>query len=237
MAITANTTYVASYHSNGYYSATGNFFASADVNGTLTAPASSTSGGNGVYAYGSAVTFPTSTYGATNYWVDVLFSPTVASGSSLFTPSSTPATVTENDPNSVELGVKFSSSTGGHVTALSFYKGPQNVGPHTVHLWNASGNLLASATSANETASGWQTVSLATPVAITANTTYVASYHSNGYYSVNDNFFARAYVNGTLTAPASSASGGNGVYAYGSAVTFPTSTYGATNYWVDVAVQ
>ena len=324
VAITANTTYVASYHTSGYYSADGNFFASAYVNAPLTAPSSSASGGNGVYAYGSAVTFPTNTYNATNYWVDLLFSPTGAGGgspvitsatsatgtvgtafsyqisatnnptsfsatglpawasidpsigiisgtptsagttsvrltatnatgssspvtlgltingsgasSSLFSLSSTPAIVTVNDPNSVELGVKFSSSTGGSVTAISFYKGPQNVGTHTVHLWSASGTLLASAASANETASGWQTVNLATPVAVAANTTYIASYHSNGFYSASGAFFASAYVNGTLSAPASS-SGGNGVYAYGSAVTYPTNTYNATNYWVDVVVQ
>ena len=31
------------------------------------------SGGNGVYAYGASSTFPTNTYNATNYWVDVVF--------------------------------------------------------------------------------------------------------------------------------------------------------------------
>ncbi len=162
------------------------------------------------------------------------------SGSSLFSASSTPAMVTVSDSQAVsqgvELGMKFSSSTGGTVTALRFYKGPQNVGTHTVHLWSASGTLLASATSANETASGWQTVKLVNPVTIAANTTYIASYHSNGYYSLTRPFFGSALVNGTLTAPASSTSGGNGVYTYGSAA-FPTSTYQESNYWVDVVVQ
>ena len=32
---------------------------------------------NGVYNYGSANSFPTSTYNANNYWVDVLFNPSV----------------------------------------------------------------------------------------------------------------------------------------------------------------
>ncbi len=156
---------------------------------------------------------------------------------SLFSPSSTPAMVTVSDSQAVtqgvELGMKFSSSTGGTVTALRFYKGPQNVGTHTVHLWSASGTLLASATSANETASGWQTVQLATPVTIAANTTYVASYHTNSYYSVTRYFFSSPLVSGTLMAPASSTSGGNGVYTYGSAA-FPTSTYEEGNYYVDV---
>ena len=117
---------------------------------------------------------------------------------------------------------------------MRFYKGPQNTGTHTAHLWSWTGTLLASATFTNETASGWQTVNFASPVAITANTTYVASYHSSGYYSANANYFAAAYVNAPLTAPDSASSGGNGVYAYGASVSFPTNTYNASNYWADV---
>ncbi len=97
--------------------------------------------------------------------------------------------------------------------------------------------MLATATFTNETASGWQQVNLPTPVAIAANTTYIASYHSSGFYSASGNFFAAAYTNGPLTAPASASSGGNGVYVYGSTVSFPSNTYNATNYWVDVVLQ
>jgi hypothetical protein len=50
--------------------------------------------------------------------------------------------------------------------------------------------LLASATFSRETASGWQEVQFATPVAITANTTYVASYYTpSGFYSVTRPYF------------------------------------------------
>jgi hypothetical protein len=159
-----------------------------------------------------------------------------ATAASLFAASNVPAAanVTVNDPTSVELGVKFSSSSVGIITGLRFYKGPQNSGTHTAHLWSAAGQLLASSTFTNETASGWQQVNLSTPVAIAANTTYIVSYHSNGYYSETNNYFTKAYVNAPLTAPGSSASGGNGVYAYGSAVTFPTNTWLSSNYFVDV---
>jgi hypothetical protein len=33
------------------------------------------SGGDGVYLYSSTSVFPTSTYNAANYWVDVVFIP------------------------------------------------------------------------------------------------------------------------------------------------------------------
>ena len=74
--ITAGTTYIASYHTNGAFSADLNLFASALTNGPLTAPASATSGGNGVYAYGSSSLFPTNNnLTATSYAVDVIFRP------------------------------------------------------------------------------------------------------------------------------------------------------------------
>ena len=82
---------------------------------------------------------------------------------SLFNPSDTPATVTANDPNSVELGVKFQASTNGTITGIRFYKGPQNTGTHVADLWSATGTLLATATFTNETASGWQQVNWRTP--------------------------------------------------------------------------
>ena len=154
---------------------------------------------------------------------------------SLFSPSATPGTVTENDPSAVDLGVKFQASTNGTIIGIRFYKGPQNTGTHIGDLWTTSGTLLASATFTNETASGWQQVNFSSPVSITAGTTYIASYQTNtGLYSEDDNYFANALTNGPLTAPSSASSGGNGVYAYGSSNPFPNNTFNASNYWVDV---
>ena len=154
---------------------------------------------------------------------------------SLFSPGATPGTITENDPNAVNLGVKFQVSTNGTILGIRFYKGPQNTGVHTGDLWTTSGTLLASATFTNETASGWQQVNFSNPVSITAGTTYIASYETTvGEYSEDDNYFTNALTNGPLTAPSSSSSGGNRVYAYGSSNPFPNNTYSAANYWVDV---
>jgi Domain of unknown function (DUF4082)/Cadherin-like domain len=339
VSIAANTTYVASYHTTGAYVATNNYFTTAITNGPLTAPSTTTAGGNGVYSYGGTSTsgiFPTSTYNAANYWVDVVFAPSggvsnqppvanndsgynatqdtaltiaatallandtdpdgdaltitgasngvngtasfnaqtntitftpnsgytgpasfnyaisdgrggtasatasltvnAASASivSLFSSNPTPSLVSVDDPSPVELGFKFQSSSAGDITGLRFYKGPSNTGTHTANLWSSTGTLLASATFTNETASGWQQVNFAAPVTITAGTTYVASYHTSGNYSADPNLFASAISNGPLTAPSSASIGGNGVYAYGSGGLFPTNTYNATSYGVDV---
>jgi hypothetical protein len=153
----------------------------------------------------------------------------------LWPPSATPALITDPDPGAVELGVKFRAAANGTITAIRFYKGPQNTGTHVGSLWTGSGTLLASVTFTGESASGWQQANLAQPVPITAGQTYIASYHTAvGFYSVTENYFGASYVNGPLTAPSSGSSGGNGVYRYGSGGVAPSSSYLASNYWVDV---
>ena len=149
---------------------------------------------------------------------------------SIWSPSNTPATITVQDVQPVELGLKFQSSSAGYVTGVKFYKGPQNTGTHVGHLWSGTGSLLATAPFSNESASGWQQVSFPSPVSIAANTMYVISYQAPvGYYSGDNGFFASSVTNGPLTALAST----NGVYAYGNSA-FPTNSFKSTNYWVDV---
>ena len=153
---------------------------------------------------------------------------------SLFNPTQAPSMETVNDPNGVELGFKFQTSSNGEITGIRFYKDAQNIGTHSADLWSSTGTLLATATFTNETTSGWQQVNFSNPVAVTAGTTYVASYHTDGNYSADPNFFATDRTNGPLTAPSSASSSGNGVYAYGSASLFPTNSFNATGYGVDV---
>jgi hypothetical protein len=330
VSITAGTTYVASYHTSSNYSADPNYFSSPVISGDLTA----TSSGNGVFAYGTGSIFPNNNFGASNYWVDVVYtktmSPPVANNDSgfvvnengsvtiaasallandtdpngltlsltgvsnashgtvsynastqivtftptagyagtasftyaiadtagaaasasaslmvndpttlsLFNPAIAPSIAAVNDPSAIEVGVKFNSSASGNITGLRFYKGPGNTGTHVADLWSSNGTLLATATFANETASGWQQVNFASPVAINAGTTYVASYHTNsGDYAADANLFANSIANGPLTAPSSASSGGNGVYAYGSSSLFPNNSFNSTSYGVDVVFK
>jgi hypothetical protein len=130
--------------------------------------------------------------------------------------------------------MKFIPGQSGFITALRFYKSPNHSGTHTGQLHHSNGTLLASAVFANETASGWQQVTLPSPVAVTAGTTYVVSYHSaEGNYSTTIGYFGATVVNGLLTAPSSGSSGGNGVYSYGGPA-MPVNTWNSSNYWVDV---
>jgi uncharacterized protein (DUF1800 family) len=154
----------------------------------------------------------------------------------LFTNSARPLVTTDPDQSAVELGVRFQSAVPGSITAIRFFKGPLNTGTHTGSIWDASGKLLAKAQFVNETAFGWQTVVLASPVQIAANTPYIASYLApNGRYSTSNDFFKSAETkSGNLTAPRNTTQTPNGVYRYGTTGGFPTATYNSTNYWVDV---
>jgi hypothetical protein len=148
---------------------------------------------------------------------------------SFFPSTSAPAGAADSDSKAVELGMKFSADTAGTVSAIRFYKQTGNSGTHVGHLWTASGSLLASATFTSETATGWQQVSLSTPVTIAANTTYVVSYRApNGRYSATTNYFTQARSNSPIHTPVNA-----GVYRYGNNV-FPSTVYKASNYWVDV---
>jgi hypothetical protein len=147
----------------------------------------------------------------------------------------TPPGIDSGDTESVNLGVKFLADTTGTITGVRFYKASTNTGTHVGTLWSATGSVLGQGTFANESASGWQTLTFATPVAVTAGTTYVASYLApNGHYSyASSTFSGGQFVNGPLQA-IDNATSGNGVFGYGSGTVFPTGSWNATNYWVDV---
>ena len=175
-------------------------------------------------------------------------------------PGTTVPGIQDVGPDSaVELGVKFRADIDGYVTGIRFYKASTNIGTHVGNLWTSTGTLLSTATFTDETDSGWQQVNFSTPVAITANTVYVASYYTSaGHYSIDLNYFASKHQQGgaggrrrhhysdqnyfarngvgspPLHAPVDGVSGINGVFAYGSTSSFPDQGNGS-NYWVDVA--
>jgi len=130
--------------------------------------------------------------------------------------------------------MRFRASQDGLVTGLRFYKSDRNTGTHTGHLWDSTGTLLSEVTFTNETASGWQTAYFSTPVAITANTMYTISYHTDaGYFSVDRAYFNTGLTQGPLYAYSTTEVSGNGVYRGGTSG-YPTISYNASNYWVDV---
>ena len=139
--------------------------------------------------------------------------------------------------SAVEVGMKFRSDEDGFITALRFYKQPNNVGTHVGHLWTSTGQQLAEIQFTGETASGWQQAALPVPVQISKDTTYITSYHSSqGQFGFNPGYFSAGVDRAPMHAPSDALAGGNGVYRYGPSG-FPDSTFNATNYWVDAVLD
>ena len=193
-------------------------------------------------------TYTVTVKGNTGGVTDVVGNPLTSDVSWLFNtvdtfniwPDTTLPEIVDSGPDSaVELGVKFRSEVDGTITGIRFYKADANTGTHVGNLWSSNGTRLATVTFTNETASGWQQVFFATPVAIASNTVYVASYHANsGHYSADLNYFQRKGMdNLPLHALANGVSGGNGVFVYGASSAFPNQDWYAANYWVDVVFK
>jgi len=154
---------------------------------------------------------------------------------SIWSASTVPQTASASDTSSNELGVKFRTTEAGFILGVRFYKGPANTGTHVGNIWSSTGSNLGTATFTNESATGWQQVNFTSPVAVSANTTYIASYFAPaGGYAFDGNYFTTSGVdNEPLRALANGEDGPNGVFHSGSS-SFPTQTFSAANYWVDV---
>jgi len=155
---------------------------------------------------------------------------------SIWPASPTPANPAEADTAAVEIGTKFRSDVAGTVTGVRFYKGAGNTGTHVGNVWTTAGANLGTVTFTGESTTGWQQASFASPVAITAGTTYVVSYHAPvGRYAADAGFFATAGVDRPpLHALSDGQDGANGVYRYGTGSGFPNLSWQSSNYWVDV---
>jgi hypothetical protein len=148
-------------------------------------------------------------------------------------------------PTGIVTGLKFRVTQGGTVDAIHFYKGTTNTVANIVTLWNINGTSLGTATLPADAVSGWRTVTLGTPVAITAGTTYmVTAFNASGILPASsggltsNDFTARPpfIIIGGGSSAADPANPGNGMReSTNSSTVMPTfadpSLY---NYWVDL---
>ena len=139
--------------------------------------------------------------------------------------------------SAIELGMKFTVSVYGYVTAVRFYKHALNTGTHTGNLWNAlTRENLGTVEFVDETESGWQQQNFVSPIKVNPGTTYVISYHTASQdFARNANYFTSSVINRNVTALATDMAGGNGVYANSETSTYPLNASAtATNFWVDL---
>ncbi len=139
------------------------------------------------------------------------------------------------DPTPIEVGQQFVADVNGSITGIRFYRSIANPSGYTATLWTDMGTPLATATTTDGTIPGWQTAMLATPVPITANTTYLVSYYSsNGQIHEDTSKLITDLSHGLNIR----AIGGSGVSNYGSGSSgFPTLPWSDSNYFVDVIFE
>lgn len=153
---------------------------------------------------------------------------------SIFSPLQSPTLIANAATGPHELGVRFAADVPGRITAVRFFKASVNTGPHPVHLWSSGGTLLGSGTAPSEGSSGWQQVDIPGGVHVEAAVPYVASYSAPvGGFSQDVNFFTTSAGSSPIRGLASTAAAPNGLYATATGA-FPTRSYSASNYWVDV---
>jgi hypothetical protein len=145
---------------------------------------------------------------------------------SLFT-TGTPTNANTTSTQNINVATRFKTSAAGVVTAIRFYKGTLNIGTHTGSIWNTSGTRLATVTFRNESASGWQTATLSTPLRLTVGAEYrVSLYSTTRVYALTTNGLSAVVTNGPIS---TIANGGASVFSTG----YPNTT-SANKYWVDV---
>ena len=151
-----------------------------------------------------------------------------------------PRPVTVNDPGDVELGMKFQADVAGVDHRHPLLQGPQKMSGRTKRICGPrTGRCLQARPSPTRPRAAGRPSACPRKSPSRPDTTYVVSYHSNGFYSATPALLrTRSSSNGRICRRLSSASsGGNGVYAYGPSGLFPTNSFNATNYYVDVAFR
>ncbi len=161
--ITAGNQYVASYLAPvGRYSANSNYFTAGITSSPLYAFNSAESGGNGVYLYGSGG-FPNNSYQASNYWVDVVFSPGASQPS-----DTTPPTVSSTLPAASATGVAPANPV---TVTFSEAMAASTINDTTVELRNPANVKVAATVSYN---AATNTATLAPTTTLADSTVYTA---------------------------------------------------------------
>jgi hypothetical protein len=152
----------------------------------------------------------------------------------------TPGGTTYNPGTATELGVKFYSNVNGYIVGIRYYKAADATHQIYGNLWSITGTRLnsTSALLPINSQAGWVEGKFPFPIAITANTHYVASvnHDSDEYYDFNA-FSSAGISNPPLFILQNGVDGGNGVSVLGPNPSFPTNPNTSENLWVDVNFQ
>ena len=201
VAISANTTYVASYFSNGFFALDSGYFATTGVDAPpLHALPSGVDGPNGVFRYDTSG-FPASAGNSANYWVDVVFQTGLG-------PDVTPPTVSSVVPGSGATGVSLSSMIRANFSEAI---APATVNASTFDVRDANGTPLTGTVAYD---AGARSAIFTTTAGLLAQSVYTATVKGDvdGVHDLAGNALASdvvwSFTTGTPTPPADDGPGG-----------------------------
>jgi hypothetical protein len=181
--------------------------------------------------YTSAITVPASGQGSGVY--------------TLFSQQPTGSSIA-GDTSAYTLGVQFSVSQAGSLTAVWFYSASgAGALPSTIALFTVAGGTLVHSEAASwsgAAGSGWIRAAFTAPALLTAATAYKACVltpsGANWYSATSLYWSSGAGAGGTTSGPLSApnnagASPGQDSFNAGASLTYPAGTFNAANYWVD----
>jgi hypothetical protein len=145
----------------------------------------------------------------------------------------------DNLGNALEVGVKFQVDHMGIINGVHYYSNTSNTGTHVANMWTNAGVNLATADDGGNNGGGWRYIEFASPIAVSVGVVYVVSvFMPSGFYSATNNYFNgvpppyRNHIQ--LLSDAAAQPPGNGLFIQNATSAFPTGSFQATNYWVDV---
>jgi Domain of unknown function (DUF4082) len=156
------------------------------------------------------------------------------------------------DTAAYTMGVQFSVSKAGTLQAVWFNSPPGAVSlPSSIALYQVTGpgagTLVASQVAAwsGAAGSGWVRAAFTVPPALTAGQAYkacVGNFDGNFFYGATASYWssgpgAGGVTSGPVSAPANGgADGGQDTFTQAAVLSYPASSFNASNYWVDPEV-
>jgi hypothetical protein len=152
---------------------------------------------------------------------------------SLFLPSLTPDHPTNTQAN-INVGIIFQTTIPGNVIAVRYYRAPASTLQTQIGaLWLVSNHSkLGQVNFSGQSASGWQQMNFASPIAILANTQYLISMF------IPDGAFVYNSTNPPITTGVLQAPAGAGQFDTTAGVLgYPANQQAGVNYMVDLVFQ
>lgn len=151
------------------------------------------------------------------------------------------------DANPYTMGVQFSVTEAGCTLTAMWWFSPSGAGilPGTIALFAVSGASLVHSESASwsgAAGSGWVRAPFASPPSLTPSTAYIGAIlqpADTNFYSATAHYWdtgagSGGITKGPLSAPNNAgAANGQDVFNSGGVLTFPATSFNATNYWAD----